>query len=557
MAEVSTSDAFGALADGRWEQARDGFQAMLADHETADSAEAAFGMAMALWWLGENHAAIDRCREAYRRFRASGDVEGAARCAVWLAITYKANFGDFSVANGWLGRAERLLAGAEPRALHGWLAVARGYRMTDLVRAEQLTERAIELARTVDDIDLELVAMSQLGLIRVGQGDSDAGFDLIDEAMAAALAGDRSTLDTVVYTCCDMLNACELTSDLERATEWCRVAEGFVDRYGCPFLYAECRIYYGSILTARGQWDAAERELVTGVRITAGASPGLHARALSRVAALRVRQGRLEEAERLLTDLGDRMEVDAEVSLLAAALALARGEPAVASRALEVRLRQLHAHHALLATGLHVLVDSYLATDRLGDASRAAHRLAETAARSRSRLLDALAMETRGRVLLARGEPGAAAELDGAARTWSSLELPFETARAQFALARALHDAQPEIAIERARRALAGYEALGATGGADEVAAYLRSLGVVPPPGPKRPGHLTRREQQVLELLGAGLSNPEIAARLHISRKTAAHHVSNLLTKLGLRNRAEAAAHAVATLGREAESGRR
>ena len=38
----------------------------------------------------------------------------------------------------------------------------------------------------------------------------------------------------------------------------------------------------------------------------------------------------------------------------------------------------------------------------------------------------------------------------------------------------------------------------------------------------------------MLGLLGEGLTNPEIAARLFVSRKTVAHHVSSILTKLGL-----------------------
>jgi DNA-binding NarL/FixJ family response regulator len=51
----------------------------------------------------------------------------------------------------------------------------------------------------------------------------------------------------------------------------------------------------------------------------------------------------------------------------------------------------------------------------------------------------------------------------------------------------------------------------------------------------------------VLQLLGHGLGNAEIGDRLFISRKTVEHHVGRILMKLGLRSRAEAAAHAVRT----------
>jgi DNA-binding NarL/FixJ family response regulator len=56
---------------------------------------------------------------------------------------------------------------------------------------------------------------------------------------------------------------------------------------------------------------------------------------------------------------------------------------------------------------------------------------------------------------------------------------------------------------------------------------------------------LTFREQEVLALLCQRLTDPEIAARLFISPKTAGHHVSNILGKLGVANRREAAAIAV------------
>jgi DNA-binding NarL/FixJ family response regulator len=74
--------------------------------------------------------------------------------------------------------------------------------------------------------------------------------------------------------------------------------------------------------------------------------------------------------------------------------------------------------------------------------------------------------------------------------------------------------------------------------------------GAPPPAAAPAPYGLTSRELAVLRLLAAGYTNAQIGEELYISRKTASVHVSNILRKLGVSRRGQAAAVAVAVVER-------
>jgi DNA-binding CsgD family transcriptional regulator len=133
-----------------------------------------------------------------------------------------------------------------------------------------------------------------------------------------------------------------------------------------------------------------------------------------------------------------------------------------------------------------------------------------------------------------------ASEWAEAARVWASLDCPYEAALA-------LHDASDEDAL---RQALKIFARLGAPAAAQLTRHKMRRLGIRSiPAGPRTatrsdPLGLTRREREVLDLISAGQTNAEIAAKLFLSAKTVDHHVSAVLAKLGTPTREAAAAHA-------------
>jgi DNA-binding CsgD family transcriptional regulator len=109
-----------------------------------------------------------------------------------------------------------------------------------------------------------------------------------------------------------------------------------------------------------------------------------------------------------------------------------------------------------------------------------------------------------------------------------------------FAEAMALADSSlPELRV----RGVALLDGLGATGTADRLRVLLRNDGIDEVPARPRastranPGGLTNRQLDVAKLMARGFTNAEIAARLYISPKTADHHVSAVLTKLGATSR--------------------
>ncbi|HXK20891.1 MAG TPA: LuxR C-terminal-related transcriptional regulator, partial [Polyangiaceae bacterium] len=122
--------------------------------------------------------------------------------------------------------------------------------------------------------------------------------------------------------------------------------------------------------------------------------------------------------------------------------------------------------------------------------------------------------------------------------------MPFEVARARLGMARALTESDVHGARDMARRAWADFERLGALRELDRAGELLRELGVATGPGRRSEGLLSEREAEVLDCLRFGASNVEIGKRLFISPKTVEHHVSKILSKLGLKSRGAAAAYA-------------
>ena len=535
--EPLIEEGYAALRAGDGATARRVFDRVLATEPSGAGWE---GAARAAYVDRDYATAIDRWASAYEAYRREGDGVGAIRIARTTAFMYLSIVGDPAVGQGWLARAVSLLTDEGPCPESGWVSLNKGMFESDREVKEKNYRDALAHARTAGDSPLEFAALAYLGASLVHDDRIEEGMLLLDEALAAVAGRDVDDLTVVEEIFCQLFSACEHAHDVDRADQWIRVGEETAERRNLPAVAAFCRTHYGGLLTAAGRWAEADEALSDAVELWGLGHSSLRPGALVRLADLRVRQGRLEEAEQLLRGL----DGDSEAARTWALIHLERGEP---DRAVGVLLPALSdVDPTGVAAGIlwATLVDAHLAGGNIDQAAAAAEEVAACARAHRGPYLHAMAALARGRLCLAETTGDACGSIREALSGFTKARTPLELAQAHFELAKALRTEQPTLALAEARTALEGFERLPAARHADEVAALMRTLGTGQRPTRRTTGALTKREAEVLELLGHGLTNPEIADRLFISRKTVEHHVSRLLAKLGLRSRAEAAVYA-------------
>jgi ATP/maltotriose-dependent transcriptional regulator MalT len=531
-----------ALERADWPAARSAFTPVLEGSLVLeDTAEARDGLALALWFLGDVTGAVALRERAFDDYVRLGRCDDAVRAAVWVSHQHMIG-GRPSAARGWLARSERALEGVPACAGHGWVAVERARQSSSV--QEQITHatRALAVGRTMGQSDLEVLAVSVLGRATVDAGRWDEGLRLLEEAMAAATAGRVRNVHTLAEAYCNLIMACSSVGDWQRATEWCELVDAFARRHATAPLFGACRTVHADVLVANGRWAEAEDALQTALQTHAGYVPQMSAPAVASLAELRVLQGRLPEAEDLLAG---RREHPAALRALAL-LRIADGRPHQAVALLERGLRDTADSPVAASLMLSPLVEARLALGDVAGARSAAEELAALADAAQIRLLAARADLSAAHVALSGARPADAAEAARRAlAAFGALLMPLETGTARLALARAVASAEPETARDEARAALTAFRELGASRAMDAAAAVLRELGESHGRGPRTVGALTAREDEVLGLVALGMSNAAIARTLVISEKTAGHHVSRILMKLGVHNRAEAAVYAV------------
>ncbi|MFE6095094.1 AAA family ATPase [Streptomyces massasporeus] len=515
---------------------------------------------------GERERALKITKRALRLLEDEADPLRTA----WFWIQRSRLVQGLARGDGWkeIATAQELVRGLPPSEVHAEvLATAAHWSMLHEPGPDALTaaERAVEYARMVGADDIESNARLTLGGLMVDAGQIDAGlghmYDVRDEVIARGLAAVVGRSHVNLPSVLEGVGRSEESVGILREGLRLTGAMGLRD--------AEAWIWsnLAESLISLGRWDEAAEAAGNAQR--RGQTAGPHGSGANCLAYLALARGQVPEAARYLAQgraaygPHDPMpQHDLPISWLTIALAAAEG-----------RLADARAELArTLESGFPLGTQRYAWPLLLQAATAEADARPLPAAREgRAQVLDGILstvkrLTTHAPVWLAH-EQWVRAELQRAEGlstpdTWSEvvtafepLSRPYDLARVRYRLAESLltgaGDDERERAAELLRLAHTVARHLGARPLADAAAALGRRArlpltpATQPGPAPADPAEalgLTSRERDVLRLVAAGHTNRRIAQELFISPKTASVHVSNILGKLGVSGRGEAAA---------------
>ncbi|MBC2902948.1 helix-turn-helix transcriptional regulator [Streptomyces cupreus] len=525
---------------------------------------------------GERERALKITKRALRLLDGEGEGDpppcsqprsrrGDPQRAAWFWIQRSRLVQAQARGDGWqeIATAQELVRGLPPSEVHAEvLATAAAWAMVRAPGPEAMTaaERAVEYARMVGATDIELNARLTHGVLLVDAGDIETGLGLLYEVQEQAVSsGPASVLGRSHINLASVL---EGIGRSEEAVGILRAGLRLTQDRGLRDSEAWIWANLAEALISLGHWEEGAEAAVTAQRTGQVAKPrGCAAHCLAYVSLAR---GHIEEAARHLADgrasygTHDPMpQNNLPLSRLAIAIAAAEGRildaRAELSRTLDTGFQpgtQRYAWPLLLAAAT--------AEADAQDLPAAGEGRAETL----ERLFGAVKTLTTDapiwhaydqwvRAELHRAEGHAPVDLWSTVVTaFEQLQRPYDLARVRHRLAEALLTAGGEEdrapAAELLRLAHAVAEHLGARPLADEVTSLARRARLPLTPDAPRTSTdtlgLTSREHDVLRLVSAGRTNRQIAEELFISPKTASVHVSNILAKLGVAGRGEAAA---------------
>ncbi|MEU1043217.1 AAA family ATPase [Streptomyces sp. NPDC005907] len=517
---------------------------------------------------GERERAMKITKRALRLLEDEQDPLRAA----WFWVQRSRLVQGQARGDGWkeLATAQELVRGLPPSEVHAEvLAMVAGWSMLHEPGPDALSDaqRAVEYARMVGADDIELNARLTLGGLMVDAGDVEAGLAEMYEVRDRVV--ERGVTHVVGRSHVNLPSVLEGVGRSEESVAILREGIQLTRRMGLLDSEAWVWTNLSESLYSLGRWDEAT-EAATNAHTT-GQSAKPRGGGSTRLAHIALARGDMAGAARhLAAARGFYGTHDPMPQNSLPLLRITIGVAACEGRLLDAR------------TALHEALDAGFppGTQRYGWPLLLAGTTAEADARDlpeaapgRTEVLDRIRGAARS---LATGAPiwqayerWVRAELrraEGASdpHAWSEvvtavepLARPYDLARVRHRLAEALlasgaGDDERARARELLRLAREAAVHLGARPLADSVAVLARRARIPlahAPAGTARAAAdpvealgLTSRERDVLRLVAAGRSNRQIAERLFISPKTASVHVSNILAKLGVSGRGEAAA---------------